>query len=437
MAPALSLREFAEKTGVKYFLFNWVDLFGVDRAKLVPASAAGTLQVSGAGFAGFATYIGMTAAYPDMFAMPDLSTTVVLPWKPEVGWVACDLVMNGEPLQQAPRVVLKNQIKKAKEMGFQMKTGVECEFHLFVPSATQADDIFDTDVKPAYEQMALMRKYDVIKEICDCMEILGWKPYQNDHEDGHGQFEMNWTYDDCLVTADRHVFFKYMAKSIAEKHGMRATFMPKPHAARAGTGAHCHVSIWSTENHNINLFEDPAGELGLSKLGYHFIGGVLAHATALCAMTNPTVNSYKRIDGSTTSSGSSWAPCSISYTGNNRTHMLRIPEGDRFEFRLADGAVNPYLLQAVLLASGLDGVKRQTDPGERADYNGHLPHPEKKLPSLPANLLDALRELEKSTYLREALGPACLDTYIELKMEQWRAYSQHVSQWELDTTLNC
>ena len=214
--------------------------------------------------------------------------------------------------------------------------------------------------KPCYDQSALMRRYDVITEICDAMLALGWKPYQNDHEDANGQFEMNWEYDDALVTADRHSFFKFMVKSIAEKHGLRATFMPKPFANLTGNGCHAHVSLWKGDD---NLFADQTGELGLSSLGYHFIGGIIHSADALCALTNPTVNSYKRINAPRTVSGATWSPNTVTYSGNNRTHMIRIPDSGRFELRLPDGAANPYLLQAGILAAGLDGIQNKRSPG--------------------------------------------------------------------------
>ena len=180
---------------------------------------------------------------------------------------------------------------------------------------------------------------------------LGWNPYQNDHEDANGQFEMNWHYDDALKTADKHAFFKYMVKSIAEKHGLRATFMPKPFPTLTGNGCHMHISLWSKDGKN--LFEEPNDPMGLSKLGYQFIAGLMYSAEALTAITNPTVNSYKRINAPRTLSGASWAPNTVTYTGNNRTHMIRIPDAGRFEFRLADGAANPYAMQAAVLTAGL------------------------------------------------------------------------------------
>ncbi len=232
------------------------------RAKLVPAAAIAGMQKNGAGFAGFATHLDQTPAHPDTLAIPDPASLIQLPWKPEVGWVAADIYCDGKPVYDAPRNVLKEQIAKAKAQGLQMKTGVECEFFLLSKDGSQVADQSDDYPKPCYDQLALMRQYDLIKELSDYMLQLGWGPYQSDHEDANGQFEMNWEYDDVLVTADRHAFFKYMAKTVAEKHGMRATFMPKPFNSLTGNGCHMHVSLWQG---NENAFEDPAGELGMSK----------------------------------------------------------------------------------------------------------------------------------------------------------------------------
>ncbi|HWA42400.1 MAG TPA: type III glutamate--ammonia ligase, partial [Hypericibacter adhaerens] len=217
------LAEIAKKKGIKYFLISYTDLFGAQRAKLAPAAAIAGMQKSGAGFAGFATWLDMTPADPDLFAKPDPASLIQLPWKPEVGWLAADLWMDGKPVEHGPRTVLKTQIAKAAKLGFQMKTGVECEFFLVTPDGSKIADAADTQSKPCYDQQALMRRYDVITEICDAMLALGWEPYQNDHEDANGQFEMNWLYGDALVTVDRQAFFKYMVKSVAEKHGLRAT----------------------------------------------------------------------------------------------------------------------------------------------------------------------------------------------------------------------
>ena len=426
--------ETAKANNIRYFLISFVDLFGTMRAKIVPASAIDDVAAAGAGFAGFATWFDLTPADPDVLVLPELDTLIQLPWKPEVAWVTGDLIMGGEPVEQNPRQILK-RVMAAAGSSSELKTGVECEYFLITPDGTGISDAADQQAKPCYDQQALMRRYDVVAEICDAMVTLGWKPYQNDHEDANGQFEMNWQYDNALRTADKHAFFKYMVKSIAEKHGLRVTFMPKPFSNLTGNGCHMHASLW---NGSKNVFADVKGELGLSREAYHFIGGVMHSAEALCAITNPVVNSYKRINAPVTLSGATWSPNTVSYTGNNRTHMIRIPDAGRFEFRLADGAANPYLLPAAVLAAGLDGLRNSRDPGQRLDINmyteGHKAAGAKKL---PLNLLDALRALEKSTVLKEALGEKTLTSYIKLKTADWNDYSRHLTDWERQTTLDC
>jgi glutamine synthetase type III len=433
---AVDLAKAAKEQGIKYFLISFTDFFGVTRAKLVPARAIGQMQRDGAGFAGFATWLDMTPAHPDMFGRPDPDSLMQLPWKPEVAWLAADLWMDGKPVESSPRVMLKRQVEAAAKMGYRLKTGVECEYFLIDAAGTAISDPDDIQPKPCYDQSALMRRFEVISGICDAMIALGWNPYQNDHEDANGQFEMNWDYDDVLVTADRHVFFKYMVKSLAEQHGYRATFMPKPFVNLTGNGCHCHASLWDKTGTK-NLF-DGKDDMGLSPLAYQFLGGVMHSAEALAAFFNPTVNSYKRINAPRTISGATWSPNTITYGGNNRTHMVRIPDGGRFEFRLMDGAANPYLMQAGLLASGLDGIANKRDPGKRIDLDMYTDgHKVKGAKKLPLNLLDALRNLDKSKVLRGALGSAAIDSYIKLRMQEWDSFCKHLTQWERDQTLDC
>lgn len=430
----MDLHDIARKKGIKYFLIAFTDLFGVMRSKLVPASAIGAMQKSGAGFAGFATHLDLTPADADMFAVPDPSTLIQLPWKKEVAWVDSDLIINGKPLVHAPREVLRHVRELAAKEGYVFKTGVECEFFLLDPSGAHPADMFDTQAKPCYDQHAILRRYDLISEICDYMQEMGWEPYQNDHEDGNGQFEMNWGYADCLTTATRHAFFKFMVRTLAEKHGLRASFMPKPYSRLTGSGAHTHFSLWDKAGKK-NLFIDLKGELGLSKLAYHFLGGVLADASALCALTNPTVNSYKRINAPVTASGATWSPNTISYTGNNRTHMVRIPDSDRFEIRLPDGAANPYLLPAALLAAGLTGISRKLDPGKRLDINMYE-HPGAKVRKLPQTLHEALLHLSKSDAMKSKLGDRFIVSYLKLKVAEWNRYLGQVSAWERDAYMD-
>lgn len=433
------LSELARDRKIRYFLISFTDLFGVQRAKLVPAQSIDEMAENGAGFGGFAAWLDMTPADPDILAIPDRGSLFQLPWRRDVAWMPADIYgVDGNPIMQTPRLVLKQVLKLAEERGFSVKTGVECEYFLLSEDELEISDSRDRATKPCYDQQALMRRYDVVSEICDAMLSLGWKPYQNDHEDANGQFEMNWTYDDALITADRHAFFKYMTKSIAEKHGFRATFMPKPFTNLTGNGCHIHVSVWDNVG-KINLFKDEPGEKEseLSPLGYHFIGGVLESASALSAFTNPTVNSYKRINATSTRSGATWSPNTITYGGNNRTHTIRIPDFGRFEFRLADGAANPYLLPAAIIAAGLNGMERKIDPGDRADYNSYTDSPSNQVKHLPSNLLDALRSLENDTIIRHYLGESFVASYLKLKYQQWNRFGSHVTDWELKHTLDC
>jgi glutamine synthetase len=433
---AIDLSAFAQEKGIKYFMISFTDLFGGQRAKLVPAQAIADMQKDGAGFAGFATWLDMTPAHPDMLAVPDPASVIQLPWKPNVAWVAGNCVMEDAFVDQAPRNVLNRLVGEAAAEGMHVKTGVEAEFFLLTPDGSQISDEFDTASKPCYDQQAVMRRYDVIAEICDYMLELGWGPYQNDHEDANGQFEMNWEFDDALNTADKHSFFKFMTKSVAEKHGYRATFMPKPVEGLTGNGCHAHISVWDKAG-KTNIFADDSKELGLSDKGRNFLGGIMKHASALAAITNPTVNSYKRINAPRTVSGATWAPNTVTWTGNNRTHMVRVPGPGRFELRLPDGAANPYLLQAVIIAAGLDGIRTSADPGKRWDIDMYAEgHKVTDAPKLPLNLLDALRAYDMDKGLKTAMGDEFSSAYIKMKMQEWNAYVSHFSSWEKDNTLD-
>lgn len=430
------LGKWAKEKGVKYFMVSYTDLFGGQRAKLVPAQAINDMVDDGAGFAGFATWLDLTPAHPDMMAVPDPESVIQLPWKKEVAWLASNCVMENQPVAQAPRNVLRKLIDEAAQEGLRVKTGVEPEFFLLTPEGDRIADPYDNAEKPCYDQQAVMRQYDVISEVCDYMLELGWEAYQNDHEDATGQFEMNWKYDDVLQTADKHSFFKFMLKSVAEKHGLRATFMPKPFKGLTGSGCHAHISVWSLDGKK-NAFADPSKELGLSDQGRNFLGGIMKHASALAAITNPTVNSYKRINAPRTSSGATWAPNSVTWTGNNRTHMVRVPGPGRFELRLPDGAANPYLMQAVILAAGIDGVRSKADPGKRYDIDMYQEgHKVKGAPKLPLNLLDALREYDKDKTLKSMMGDEFSAAFLKLKNKEWDSFVSHFSLWENENTLD-
>lgn len=439
---ATDLAKLAKEKGIKYFMISYTDLFGGQRAKLVPAQAIADMQDEGAGFAGFATWLDLTPAHPDMLAVPDPESVIQLPWKPEVAWVAANPMMEDKPVDHAPRNVLKRLIAEAEKEGLRVKTGIEAEYFLMTPDGKQISDEYDVAEKPCYDQQAVMRRYDVVREICDYMLDLGWGPYQNDHEDANGQFEMNWEYDDCLATADKHSFFKFMTKSVAEKHGYRATFMPKPVEGLTGNGCHAHISVWDLDGKKNAFATEPndssqTAELGLSDQGRHFLGGIMKHASALAAITNPTVNSYKRINAPRTMSGATWAPNTVTWTGNNRTHMVRVPGPGRFELRLPDGAVNPYLLQAVIIAAGLDGIRTQADPGKRQDIDMYADGWKVKgAPKLPLNMLDALRMYDKDKGLKAMMGEEFSEAYMKLRHAEWNSFCNHFSEWERENTLD-
>jgi len=296
---------------------------------------------------------------------------------------------------------------------------------------------------PCFDQSALMRRDDLIKEICDAMLEMGWNPYQNDHEDANGQFEMNWDYTNCLQTADRHVFFKYMVKSLAEKHGLRATFMPKPFEKLTGNGCHAHVSLWQDKK---NVFLDTGDKLGISKIAYNFLGGVMRLAQPLSSFFNPNINSYRRINAPSTTSGATWSPSSISYTGNNRTHMIRIPDAGRFELRLMDGSANPYLLQAGIIAAGIEGMNKRIDPGEPLMVNMYEKFTDyPNLEKLPNDIEEALSKLEDSKELKDAFGEKVIESYLKLKNKQIEDFSKEetfnkkspITDWEKLNTLDC
>lgn len=431
-----TLAEIAKERGLKFFLVSYSDLLGGTRAKLVPAAKISSVERDGAFFASFASNLGLGPDAAEIAVIPDPESLIVLPWQPTVGWVASDVYFNGEPFAAAPRMILNRALDRAAALGYSYKAGVEAEF--FLLRQTEAGytiaDAKDTAARPCYDQLNLMRQFDLISKLVMYMEDLGWEPYQCDHEDANGQFEINWTFNDAKVTADRHVFFKYMVKTLAEQQGLTATFMPKPFSHLTGNGAHIHNSLWRGDT---NVFADGADAGGLSPLGYQFLGGVMAHTRGLTALCNPTINSYRRLGAATTDSGSTWSPQYVSYGGNNRTHMLRIPEAGRFECRLVDGAANLYLVLAGLLTAGLEGIETQADPGQRIDENLFVRGSEFDLQRLPTTLLEALEALKADGLLMDLLGDLATKTYFEFKYGEWDAFHAGITPWEMKQYINC
>lgn len=430
-----SLVELADELELDFFLVSYTDLLGGTRSKLVPAAQIASVEEEGAFFAPFASNLGLGPDAHDIAAIPDPESLIVLPWQPNVAWLASDVYLDGEPYAAAPRVIFKRILKQCQEMGYTYKTGVEAEFFLLKQTETgyAIADSKDTAIRPCYDQLNLMRQFDFISTLVKYMEQLGWAPYQCDHEDANGQFEINWTYSDALTTADRHVFYKYMVKTLAEQRGLVATFMPKPFAHLTGNGAHIHMSLWDGDN---NVFPAEGDRLGLSSIGYEFLGGVLSHARGMSALCTPTVTSFKRLVAPDSTSGSCWAPRYISFGDNNRTHMIRVPDGNRFECRLLDGAANLYLAQAALLAAGLEGLKTHIKPGNPIFENMFVRGTEFDLPLLPENLLEALKCLEADSLMLDTLGDAA-NIFLEFKYKEWNTYNSMISPWEMEQYINC
>lgn len=410
-----SLAAVAADRGLRFVLFSFSDLFGVQRAKLVPASALAALEQGGAGFAGFAAWLDLSPAAADLLAFPDPASLMVMPGQSDLGWVATELRLGGQPLDHCPRGVLRRQLQRAAERGLRFCTGVEPEFMLLDASGSSLGDPLDRQRKPCYEQLALLRQYPLIREVLLALEQLGWGPYQADHEDANGQFEINWTFAEAMVTADRHAFFRGLVSTLAEARGLTACFRPRPFSDLTGNGCHLHHSLWDDSGRN--LFASTDGVEGLSDTARWFLGGVLVHARALCAFTNPSPESYRRLAGASTSSGATWSPAWISWGANNRTHMVRVPDDQRLELRLPDGDANPYLLQAAVLAAGLDGLDRQLDPGPCSRADLHQEPPQDGLP-LPASLPEALEALAADAVLRDGLGEAFCRSYERLALQR-------------------
>jgi glutamine synthetase len=442
------VRKLAREGGIEFLFAQFVDMHGKPNAKLVPAHHLDDLLTDGAGFAGFAAGdIGQGPHDPDLIAMPDVRSYTPLPWKPGVARFACDVTVEGEEWPYCPRTILRHQLERAADLGYEFRIGAELEYFLVRQrddGTIEVADGLDTLEQPCYDMRGLTRNLDFVSTVSRNVTALGWDNYATDHEDANGQFEQNFQFDDALVTCDRAVFFRYMVEALAQERGLIATFMPKPFAHLTGNGCHFHMSLWKDGE---NLFEadpsdDPRG-LGLSELAYQFVGGLKAHAKAYIAVTAPTVTSYKRLVVGAPASGATWAPAYVSYGYNNRTQMLRIPGPGRIEDRTVDGSCNPYLAATAVLAAGLDGIERGLDPGEPNALNlyetDEAQRAELGIDVLPANLLDATRELERCDVLRAAFGRArdedYLDYYVSCKRREWQQAHEQITQWEIDRYL--
>lgn len=436
MTQPADLAVLARESGTTFVLALFVDLRGKPCAKLVPIEAIDEFISAGVGFAGHAVgAIGQTPSDPDLIAMPDASSFTPIPFiKDGLAIVHCDPHVDSQPWPYAPRVILKSLIERASRQSLELFVGAEVEY--FLLRRTDSGELVTADPsdisdQPCYDARGLTRMYDHLASISTAMNGLGWGNYANDHEDGNGQFEQNFTYADALTTADRVVTLRYLITMLAERRGMIATFMPKPFANRTGSGLHLHMSLRSQGKPVFPDAADPRG-LGLSSLAYSYVAGILDHATALQAVIAPTVNSYKRTGAVSTASGATWAPRFPTYGGNDRTHYIRVPDGDRIELRGSDGSANPYLAMAAALGAGLDGIARRLDPGEPG-ISG-----EGKRVSLPLTLLHALEALETDDVIRGVLDTdraGVADYFANLKREEYFRWHGQVTAWEVDQYL--
>ncbi len=431
--------------GIRYAVISFVDVHGKSKSKVVPVdhlpdAVRGSELFTGAALDG----VPQDVSDEEVAAIPDVGRYFVLPTRSDTVWFPSSLHYQGDPFEACSRGILQRALASASELGFTFQCGVETEFFLL----RRAEDgqllpLSDVDTldKPCYDTRGLLRNFDLVDEIVTAIDAAGFGVYSFDHEDGNGQFETDFGYADALTTADRITYFRLMVTELANRHGVIASFMPKPFDSQTGSAGHLNMSISDADGRNLFAADDtdPRG-LGLSELGYQFVAGVLNHAPAICAVVAPTVNSYKRLTRRSTNSGFTWAPIFASYGGNNRTNMLRIPlAGGRVECRAADSSNNPYLACALMLAAGLEGIRSAADPGAPNPDNMYLVDDaelaRRGISPLPDSLGTALDAFAADPLTREVFGPAMRASFLEVKRAEWDSYRAHVSGWEIDRYL--
>ena len=449
MADREEVRQRMRDDGIEYLLAQFVDINGSPKVKMVPASHFDDVIDEGAGFAGAAVLgLGQGPHSHDMMARIDLDTYSPAPWTEGVARFASDLYVDGEPHPYCARQNFKRVLGAARGEGYVLYVGIEPEHFLVTRGDDGSITIFDPDnvdtlAKPCYDFKGIANVTGYLRDVMDGMSRVGWDVYQSDHEDANGQYEINFVYSDALTTADRYTFFKMMTSQYAQRYGAIATHMAKPFADRTGSGGHIHFHLADSETGE-NLFldeSDPQG-LGLSRQAYHFIGGIFDHAPALCSVASPTVNCYKRLQVGAglfgARSGFNWTPAFISYGDNNRTQMIRTAGPGHLEDRTVSAACNPYLALAAYISAGLDGMRRELDPGEANLGNlyelGLEEIRRRGIGLLPQSLAEALEELRQDEVVQGSMG-VIYDEFIALKEAEWKEYHGQVTQWELDRYL--
>ena len=441
-----ALKKRLAKHNVKYLLPSFVDMHGIPKTKMVPIAhlermLGGSELFTGAALDG----VPQDVSDDEVAAHPDPDSCMILPWRSDTAWFSSDLWCRDEPFPACSRGILNRVLADASDMGFTVNCGIEAEFFVFQDDADGLKPVSTLKhlEKPAYDAVRLLDNVEGwMGETVDAMNQLGWDVYSFDHEDGIGQFEIDFNYADALTMADRWVFLRVLTNEIARKYGCYASFMPKPFGDKAGSGAHYNVSFAGADGTNlfdIGANDDPRN-CGLTELGYQFIGGVMRHLPAIQAVAAPTVNSYKRLIMKGSSSGYTWAPCFVSYGNNNRTNTIRIPSaGGRVEMRSADSACNPYLGIAMMIAAGLEGIREKLDPGSPHRDNLYLKSDaERDLEGvvwLPRTLDEAINEFEADPLSKDVFGELMFESWREEKRAEWLSYLNHVSDWEHDRYL--
>jgi glutamine synthetase len=439
------LKQTLLQQNIKYLLPSYVDMHGVPKTKMVPIAHLERMMGGSELFTGAALDgVPQDVSDEEVAAHPDPASCMIVPWRDDCAWFSSDLWSEGKPFEPCNRGILKKVLAQAADMGYRVNCGIEAEFYVFADDQHRVDPLSSLPhlEKPAYDAVRLMDNLDLwLGETVDAMNKLGWDVYSFDHEDGIGQFEIDFDYAEALTMADRFVFLRVLVHEMARNHGAYASFMPKPYADKAGSGAHYNMSLAAEDGSNLFAAdaEDPR-DCGLSELGYHFIGGVLKHLPAIQAVSAPTVNSYKRLIVKGSTSGYTWAPCFVSYGNNNRTNTLRIPGGGgRVELRSADSACNPYLGMAMMIAAGLEGIRDKLDPGEPHRENLYYKSDAERLAAgiawLPRTLDEAVSAFSEDPLSREVFGDTMFDAWVEFKRAEWLSYLNHVSDWERDRYL--
>ena len=441
-----ALHERLTAAGVHSLLVQFTDVYGVAKGKLVPLAHLDDVLAVGAGFAGpsiWGTGLARTGPRAEYMARGAASTATPLPWWPGVARIVADGFVAGEPFDACPRQVLKRAVARLAEQRLALHVGIEPEFFLLKQEAGQwlpADDA-DRLPKPSYDLQSLTRQLPFLRELHEALESCGLDVLQLDHEDAHGQYEVNFAFADALSTADHLMLFKLAGRAIAERHGMLFSMMPKPFADQPGSGMHCHVSLWQGHKDDVRNVFVPHKSDGsidnaatLSPMGQRFVAGVLAHAPALTALAAPTVNSYKRLNIGGLSAANLRAPSYAAHGPNNRTALVRTLLGN-FEWRAPDASANPYLVLAGLIAAGLDGIERELDPGPACSDDLFLLSRdqlgERGIALLPQNLCAAVDALEADATICGALGDTLAREFVALKRSEHAEYTRHVSDWEL------